>query len=200
MQVLSKWRDVWRRFHGRGAYPHQLAFLLLIPLRRLILSPRALVARLHLRDDARVLELGPGPGYFSVEVARSVPRGHLVLVDVQIEMLQKARRRITRARLRNASFVRAEAGALPFAAGSFDVAFLVAVLGEVPDAASCLDAIRRSLRPGGLLSVTEVAGDPDAMTEAEVSSLAGTLSFEHVETLPVRGGGFTANFRKSEQT
>ncbi len=200
MQVFSKWRDVWRRFRGRGTYPHQLAFLLLIPLRSLLLSPRGLVSRLHLQADSRVLELGPGPGYFSVEVARAMPRGHLCLVDVQREMLQKARRRLCRAGLDNASFVQAEASALPFAPEVFDVAFLVAVLGEVPDPSACLRAIRNSLRPGGLLSVTEVAGDPDAMTEAEVSHMAAALQLEHVETLAVRGGGFTANFRKSDKS
>jgi hypothetical protein len=35
---LERWKDVWRRFSGRGAYPHELAALLLFPLRRLVLS------------------------------------------------------------------------------------------------------------------------------------------------------------------
>ena len=44
------------------------------------------MARLDLSPDFRVLALGPGPGYFSPTVARSVPEGKLVLVDVQQEM------------------------------------------------------------------------------------------------------------------
>src|SRR5215472_9481372 len=198
MGTLSKWRDVWKRFSGRGTYPHQLAFLLLIPLRGLRLSPRTLVARLHLSETSHVLELGPGPGYFSVEVARSTPRGQLCLVDLQLEMVRKARRRIACARLENVRFVQAGGSALPFGAGVFDVAFLVAVLGEVPDPGSCLDAIGHCLCPGGLLSITEVTGDPDAMSQAEVSALASARQFRHVETLPVRSGGFTINFRKPD--
>lgn len=46
--ATNVWREVWNRFKGRGAYPHQLAFLLLNPLRSLIFSPRQLAARLHL--------------------------------------------------------------------------------------------------------------------------------------------------------
>src|SRR5512145_652167 len=88
--AVARWRDVWRRFSGRGAYPHELAFLLTLPLRRLIQPPARLVARLGLAPDARVLELGPGPGYFSVELARAVPRGRVVLYDLQREMLAKA--------------------------------------------------------------------------------------------------------------
>jgi ubiquinone/menaquinone biosynthesis C-methylase UbiE len=123
--ITRKWLDALRRLSGRGTYPHGFAFLLLLPLRSLIVSPRKLVARLHLDVDSRVLELGPGPGYFSVRVARSIPRGHLFLVDIQREMLEKARRRIRRAGVANVSFTQAGAGTLPFAGDSFDVAFLV---------------------------------------------------------------------------
>ena len=60
-------------------------------MRKFILSPRKLADRLHLKEDSQVLEIGPGPGYFSVEVARRVPHGHLELFDIQQEMLEKAR-------------------------------------------------------------------------------------------------------------
>ncbi|HYB89976.1 MAG TPA: methyltransferase domain-containing protein [Candidatus Binataceae bacterium] len=189
-------RDIWRQFSGRGTtYPHELAFLLTLPFRRLILSPEQLVDRLGLHENSRVLELGPGPGFFSVRVARSLPQGHLYLADIQIEMLRKARTRLARSGVSNASFVQASAGALPFAAGTLDVVFLVAVLGEVPDPDACVASIAQVLRSGGILSITELPGDPDALSEAEVARLACARGFERAETYPIRGG-FTANFRK----
>ncbi len=193
--ISRKWLDALRRLSGRGTYPHEFAFLLLLPLRGLILSPRKLVARLHLDVDSRVLELGPGPGYFSVRVARSIPRGRLFLVDIQREMLEKARRRIRRASVANVSFTQAGAGTLPFAEDSFDVAFLVAVLGEVPIASACLEAIHHCLVRGGILSISELPGDPDAMPEMDVAALARSTGFEFAESFRVHGG-FTANFRK----
>lgn len=193
--TAAGWRDVWSRLTGRGTYPHQLAFLLLIPLRSLMFSPRQLASRLHLTDNARVLELGPGPGFFSVEIARRVPQGRLCLVDIQHEMLQKARARLRRAGLGNVSFAQASASALPFAPGSFDTAFLVTVLGEVPDSASCLAELRRALRPGGLLSITELAGDPDRLSADDIASLAKAAQLEYAETLPMRFG-FTINFTR----
>jgi ubiquinone/menaquinone biosynthesis C-methylase UbiE len=129
-------------------------------------------------------------------VVRSIPRGHLYLADLQREMLEKARRRVQRAGLPNASFTQADATALPFAPGVFDVAFLVAVLGEVPDPGACLESIGRTLRPQGVLSVTEMPGDPDALAEPDVLALGSAKGFEHFETFPLRGRGFTANFRK----
>ncbi len=93
------------------------------------------------------------------------------------------------------SSAQAEASALPFARDAFDVAFLVAVLGEVLDPRGCAGSICNTLRPGGMLSVSELPGDPDAMQEPEVCAIAAATGFDYVETFPIRGG-FTANFRK----
>jgi len=172
---VAGWKDVWRRVSGRGAYPHQLAALLLLPLRRVVLSPRTLIAHLDLRRTSRVLEIGPGPGFFSIEVAKAVPEGRLELVDLQREMLEKARRRVQRAGVPNVGYTQATAAALPFRSHSFDVVFLVAVLGEVPDPAACLRAIAGVLRADGQLIVAELPGDPDVLSVDQLRRLsAGT--------------------------
>lgn len=191
---LSRWRDVWRRFSGRGAYPHELAFLLMNPLRRLIQPPERFVNRLHLAGDFRVLEVGPGPGFFSSELARAIPQGRLVLFDLQREMLAKARLRLARAGASNASFVQGDGSHLPFHPCSFDAAVLVAVLGEVPDREGCVASLRRVLRPGGLLSVTETIGDPDALSQEDVNALVESNGFVSSEVF-VERVGFTAIFR-----
>ena len=148
---------------GRQPYfPHQMSFILELPLRRLLISPSQLADRLHLQEDSRVLEVGCGSGVFSVEVARRVPAGHLELFDLQAEMLERARRKIHAARLgKVVGYTQGDARRLAFPRASFDVAFLVAVLGEVPEPRQCLRALHRILRPGGLLSITEHLPDPD---------------------------------------
>jgi len=65
----KEWIDVIKRNLGRGLFPHQTSFTLVLPLRRLILSPEQLADRLHLNAASRVLEVEPGPGYFGVAVA-----------------------------------------------------------------------------------------------------------------------------------
>ena len=195
---LAEVRDIWGRFSGRGTYPHQLAFLLLFPGRRMLLSPETLVRHLHLTPASRVLELGPGPGFFSVNVARSIPEGRLDLVDIQREMLQKAQRRLRRAGVHNVGYTQANADALPFQPGAFDVVFLVAVLGEVPDPKACLLSIAHALRPGGLLSITELAGDPDALGEGTLRNLIQDTSLEFVELARVPRG-FIATFRRQQE-
>jgi len=189
--------DIQRHVGKDGAYPHQLAFALLLPLRRLFITPQRLADRLDLGPDARVLELGPGPGYFSVEVARRIPQGYLLLADIQPEMLRKARRRLARAGEEQVGYVQADATTLPLAECAFDAAFLVTVLGEVPDPRACLRELYRVLRPQGLLSITEQPIDPDFIPLPEVRALAEEAGFCFER---VFGGGrnYTANLRKAE--
>lgn len=144
-----------------------------------------------------MLEVGCGPGYFSLEVSRHVPRGHLLLVDLQQGMLDIAMRRIKRAGLTNAECMRADVTALPLEAGSFDVVFLVWVLGEVKDIPACLGEVRRVLKPGGLLSITEQSVTPDFVPLAALREYAEQIGFM-LERLHGGSRNFTANFRISQ--
>jgi len=69
-------------FSGKGVFPPKYAFTLLIPLRNIFLSPRKLIQRLDIREDHNILEIGPGPGYFSTHVAKKLKSGRLVLLDI----------------------------------------------------------------------------------------------------------------------
>ena len=188
-------KDVVKRGLGRGTCPYQLAFLLEFGLRRFVLSPERLADRLELSETSRVLELGPGPGYFSRAVARRVPRGYLLLADLQPEMLRKAGRKLAEADIRNVGFVQADATSLSLSSGAWDCAFLVAVLGEVPDPRLCLQELYRVLRPGGLLSLTEQPGDPDFIALPEARKLVEGVGFR-IEKVYGGGKNYTASFRK----
>jgi ubiquinone/menaquinone biosynthesis C-methylase UbiE len=190
----AEFKDILGRGAGRGTCPHQLAFLLESGLRRFILSPDRLAERLELKEASRVLELGPGPGYFSRAVARRIPKGYLMLVDLQREMLQKARGKLARSGLGNVGFVQA-AAALPVPSGAWDCVFLVAVLGEVSDPRSCLREIYRVLRPRGLLSLTEQPGDPDFVALPHARELVEGVGFR-LEKVYGGGKNYTASFRK----
>jgi uncharacterized protein len=154
-----------------------------------------LADQLALTETAVVLEVGFGPGYFSGAVARRIPRGHLELLDVQPEMLERARARLDRGGVRNVGFTLADAGRLPFDDETFDVAFLVTVLGEVVDRATALGELRRVLCPAGGLSITEQASDPDHMPLTVLQTQVEQAGFALFETY--RGSrSYTANFRK----
>jgi ubiquinone/menaquinone biosynthesis C-methylase UbiE len=182
---------------GVHCFPHRLSFLLDNPLRSFLIPPRTLVERLSLPPDARVLELGAGPGFFSVALARQVPLGRLEVVDLQPEMLAKARRRLQRAGLTSVGLTQAEAGALPFPDASFDVVLLVAVLGEVPDARRCLRSVWRALRAGGVAAFHEHWPDPDRIEPAHLRRVVESEGFLHRRSYG-RRYNYTAIFAKSE--
>jgi ubiquinone/menaquinone biosynthesis C-methylase UbiE len=181
---------------GHGAFPHQLSFILESRLRRRGLPPGRIVDRLHLKANSEVLEVGPGPGVFSVEIARRVPEGRLELFDLQPEMLERARRKLEAAGLSEvAGYTAGDACEIEFPDGSFDVAFLIAVLGELPEPRRCLERLHRILRPGGLLSVTESLPDPDFSRFRTLRALVEGVGFAFAERFGP-AWSYTANFRR----
>lgn len=172
-----------RAHHAGSAFPHRFAFILDNPVRRRLFSPGHVIDSLALTGSEHVLELGPGPGFFSVEIARRLPGGRLELFDVQPEMLEMARRKLDRARCRNVGFHTGEASdGLPFPEASFDVAFLASVLGEVLDQDACVHSLGRILKPGGLLVFSERFPDPDRLSVQELRELVETDDFGFVDT------------------
>ena len=118
---------------GRGkVFPADKAASLLNPLRRLVQSPSRTVAGMKLAANARVLEVGCGPGFFSPSIAQAVPSGQVFLLDLQHEMLRLAGDRVA-----GALRVQSDAMALPLVDGAVDAVFVSAMLGEVPDRDRC---------------------------------------------------------------
>lgn len=79
--------------------------------------------------------------------------------------------------------------------GHFDRAWLVTVLGEIPDKESALAHIYRALKPGGTLSIAEVLPDPHYQRRATVLRLAQSAGFEPVQHWSNRLA-YTQNFVK----
>ena len=186
------------RFTGQGVYPVEYAHWLVNPARRLFFPPSRLVRLLRLQPDDQVLEVGPGPGYFSPSVARAVSRGKLTLCDLQAGMLALAEARLRKSGCTNFETMTGSATSLPFDDRSFDVVFMVTVLGEVGDAVARAGAVAeaaRVLKPGGLFSATEMFGDPDYVRSAQMEGFAAAAGLT-----PERRYGprffYTWNFRK----
>ncbi|MFH1833750.1 MAG: class I SAM-dependent methyltransferase [bacterium] len=129
-----------------------------------------------------MLELGPGPGYFTVEASRMVSaEGRVVCLDIQPEMITLLRGRLDEKQVANAHPLVGDATSLPLADGSVDVAVMVTVLGEIPDRPSALAELRRVLKPGGALSISENLSDPDYQLEASVRDLCRASGFEELD-------------------
>ncbi|WP_217158140.1 class I SAM-dependent methyltransferase [[Mycobacterium] fortunisiensis] len=159
-------------------YPHQAAYFLNNPLRRMSGDDDRAVKQLDLTGFERVLEVGPGPGYFSVAISQKLTRGRLDLLDSRLEMLDKSRSALDRAECYNVSFHQGDAeDELPFYDDSFDVAFLASVLGEISNRQGCVRSLHRIVKPGGLLVFREGFPDPQRLSVAELRALAESEGF-----------------------
>ena len=128
------------------------------------ITRKRLLEALAPRSGERVLEVGPGTGYYSLAVAERLGDGSLDIFDIQQEMLDHVMRAAAKRGVANITPTLGDAQHLPYEDATFDAAFLVTVLGEIPDQDAALHELARVLKPGGRLVVGELFGDPHMVT------------------------------------
>lgn len=173
LYLMVKGALAWKaERRARTVFSAKDAGALLNPLRSIIMPAGKTVRRYGVSAGETVLELGPGPGWYSREACRAVGEsGRLICVDIQRDMLDILRRRLDENRC-EADLVVGDAMQLPLRDGSVDCAYLVTVLGEVPDHSAAVRELARVTRPGGRVCFTESFGDPDYVLAKELRRIA----------------------------
>jgi ubiquinone/menaquinone biosynthesis C-methylase UbiE len=157
-------------------------------------APHPVITRDRLREvlapraGERILEIGPGTGYYTLDMAEWLAPGSgdpggggtVEIFDLQQEFLDHVMGRAAERGLANVVPTQGDATALPYEDASIDAVVLTAVLGEIPDPLAALREIRRVLKPGGRLVVGELFGDPHFTTQAALKRQAAEagLSYE----------------------
>jgi ubiquinone/menaquinone biosynthesis C-methylase UbiE len=144
------------------------------------ITRKRLLDALDLDPGDRVLEVGPGTGYYTFDMAAAVPQGQVDIFDIQQQMLDHVMREANRRGVMNVAPSHGDAQRLPYGDDVFDAAVLVTVLGEIPDQEQALREMARVLKPGGRLVVGELFGDPHMVTSGKLRERAvrAGLGFE----------------------
>lgn len=152
---------VVRRIY-RFPIPHFVVPLIDNPIRLFFQSPKSTIEKHEIGSGMHVLEIGPGRGSYTLEAARQIgDKGMLVAIDISPQVINRLKKRIDKEGDKNIKLDVANAQELPFKDSVFDLVFMIAVLGEIPELEKAVGEIERVLKPSGILSITEILIDPD---------------------------------------
>lgn len=116
---------------------------------------RETLDRVDLEGVGAVLDVGCGTGTLFATIAPEREDARLTGLDLSPAMLTRARDKVGP----GAGWVCGDAARLPFRTGSFDLVFSLSALHHWADPAAGLGEIRRILRPGGRVAITDWSGD-----------------------------------------
>jgi ubiquinone/menaquinone biosynthesis C-methylase UbiE len=185
----------WRVLARRLSLPCPTSLIWLLENRAMerVAGSTVIIERARVARGMRVLDAGCGPGRVTIPLAKHVgPQGQVVALDIQPGMLARLAERLVEHGVTNVSTVHGGLGEGVLGTAQFDRAIMVTVLGEIPDRVAALREIYAALKPGGLLSITEVLPDPHYQSRRAVRRMAEEAGFKVEEAYSGRRS-FTMN-------
>jgi ubiquinone/menaquinone biosynthesis C-methylase UbiE len=190
------------RRHYKFPVPLFVASFLDSRLRKTMQPPHKIVERSGIQEAMTVMELGCGPGTYTLDIARAVgDGGRIYAVDIQRAMIDKLEKKLQKPENRDVQNVIpkvANAYELPLPEECLDSVVVICALQEIPDRQRALGELYRVLRPRGVLAVTEWAVDPDYPLRGTTKRICEQAGFKLRES---RGNLFhyTLQFEKPSQ-
>ena len=155
-------------------------------------APSKAIALLELRPDAVLADIGAGSGYYSFRIARLLPEGKVVAVDIQPEMLAFLKAEATKLGVKNVQPHLGAVDDVKLPPASLDAALMVDAYHEFDHPAEMLASLRAALRPKGRIYLLEFRAEDEnvpikphhKMTEAQARKEFEACGFRFVTTKP----------------
>jgi SAM-dependent methyltransferase len=121
-------------------------------------KPHEVIQALRLAPDATVADIGAGTGYFAVRLAHMTPKGRVLAVDIEPDMVRYLTERAQREQLANLQAVRGKPDdpALPT---KVDRVLMVDTYHHIDDRVGYFRRLRTSLKPGGEVAIIDFTPD-----------------------------------------
>lgn len=147
-----------KREHSAVSMSDRIEFLMISLIHdkvyRLFVNPYRLLAAAGIRPKQKVLEIGFGPGFFTIPAAKIVGKeGSVYALDINPIAVETVKRKVEENCLDNVKVLLADASESGLQEDSFDVAFLFGVLHDFPDVDAVMREMHRVLKVKGVLSV-----------------------------------------------
>jgi precorrin-6B methylase 2 len=190
---IPKW------YHGRQiaqVMGHQGAGWLERPEREIEEQPAKLIRALRLKGDEVVADIGAGSGYYTFRFATKVPKGKVLAVEIQPEMLELLEKRKAATGIKNVELVLGKENDPAMGDSRVDLVVMVDVYHEFNYPFEMIESMVKSLKPGGRIAFVEFRLEDPAvpiklvhkMTEKQLrKEMKDHPMLEHdetIETLP----------------
>lgn len=117
--------------------------------------PSQVLPQLGLKPGMTVCDMGCGNGFYSIEMAKLIAPGNVLAVDIQPEMLHLLKLRCDEAKIDNVKPLLGTVVDPQLAENSIDMVLMVDVYHEFSHPDQMMAAVRKSLKPGGLVALLE---------------------------------------------
>ena len=130
----------------------------------------------HLTDNANVLEVAPGPGYFSIELAK-MGNYNITGMDISADFVEICK---TNAKRENVSinFLQGNVSQMPFEDNTFDFIFCSAAFKNFKEPVTALREMYRVLKNNGIVLIVDMNHDVSKETLDEEARRTSKPGFE----------------------
>jgi FkbM family methyltransferase len=155
-------------------------------------APSKAIALLGLAPDTVIADIGAGSGYYSFRIATLIPKGQVIAIDIQPEMLRYLRDEAEKLSIPNVHPHLGTVESVQIPENTLDAALMVDAYHEFSHPAEMLQSLHTALKPGGRIYLLEYrAEDPEVpikrlhkMSEAQAIKEYEALGFTFVENKP----------------
>jgi ubiquinone/menaquinone biosynthesis C-methylase UbiE len=119
----------------------------------LILNPYKILNQAGLKSDHKVLEVGCGPGFFTLAAAKIVGvKGRIYALDLNPAAIEDIQKKVRQRRLKNVKTILSDATKTDLPDKSIDVAIFFGIIHAIEDMNTVLQEMYRILKPKGIVS------------------------------------------------
>lgn len=138
------------------------------PIRRIFIDPYRVLKSAGLRSGQRVMEVGCGPGFFTIPAAKIVgEKGIVYAIDIYPLAIKTVQEKIRKERMTNVKTILADASQTRLPDQSIDLAFLFGIVHRIDENLECiLDELYRILKSDGIISIEKSPSSKKKLVEA----------------------------------
>ncbi|WP_457600051.1 class I SAM-dependent methyltransferase [Hydrogenivirga sp.] len=126
------------------------------PSRLELFDPDRVLKEFGIREGLTVLDVGTGPGFYLPYLSELVgEKGKVYAIDVQEEMVNRAKDKVEREGLKNVEVLKSEENSIPLPDSSVDFVFMAFTFHELEDPKSFVEELKRVAKPFAYLAVID---------------------------------------------